>query len=169
VSLTAQAKAANENWPFVRFDDYQVQGMMLNQITGVSTLTIHPFVRDEDRNGWEIFSSFSQDWISDAHSYDQHVHPRLYTREFFNTSDGDEDQEEPPAFHWSSNGILPSLWTPDSEGNPVVLPENASELYAPVWQEAPAPDYSPNTNQDMLSNDKFKGAIKAIMKKKRLS
>lgn len=87
VSLTAQARSTNSKFPFVRFPDFQVQGVLFNQITGASMLSIHPFVRDEDRDGWEIFSVFSQDWLADGHYYDEHAHSRLYSRKYFNVSD----------------------------------------------------------------------------------
>ena len=163
VSLTSQAKSSNERFPFVRFPDFQVQGVLFNQITGASMLSIHPFVRDEDRDGWEIFSVFSQDWIADGHYYDEHAHPRLYYRDYYNTSDDSETKEDKSDKRWNVTGIVPSIWTPDVNGSVLPLPAHASELYAPVWQQAPAADYLPDTNRDMLSDDKFKDAIRVLI------
>ena len=161
VSLTSQARSTNSKFPFVRFPDFQVQGVLFNQITGASMLSIHPFVRDEDRDGWEIFSVFSQDWLADGHYYDEHAHPRLYSREYFNATDGPDSDKS--AKSWNVTGIIPSIWTPDANGSVIPLPAHASELYAPVWQQAPAADYMPNTNKDLLSDVKFKEAIRVLI------
>ncbi|CAB9515308.1 Receptor-type guanylate cyclase gcy [Seminavis robusta] len=161
VSLTAQARAVNAQWPFVYFADFQVQGMISNQITGANTLTIHPLVQDQDREEWEQFSVDNQGWIEDAHGYDEHVHPVLYKRDFFNDTADDDGRLSSPGI--GSLEINPSIWTIDDNGNTQDVTSSSSKVYSPFWQRAPAVDFSPSVNRDLQSVEMFEKVIEGML------
>lgn len=160
VSLTAQAIATKANWPFVYFGSWQVQGMISNQITGANTLTIHPLVQDRDRAAWERFSVYNQKWLRDSHAFDEHAHPMLYQREYYNDIMYDPRGE---SLRWNVTGIVPSIWKEGDDGKIVPLPKGSSDRYSPFWQRAPAVDFSPDTNKDLQSSDIFKNVIQGML------
>lgn len=159
VSLTAQARAMKLQWPFVVFPDFQVQGMISNQITGANTLTIHPFVTAAYKTVWERFSVYSQGWLGDAHSYDVHAHPVLYQRDFYNDNMTTRDE----SLRWNVTGVIPSIWKEGENGEVIPLGSSEGDWYSPFWQRAPAVDYSPDTNKDPRSEEIFKNIIQGML------
>ena len=149
VSLTMQANLANMTWPYVVFPDFQVQGILSNQVTGASTLTLHPLVQHQDRVQYENFTVHHHQWLERAHMYNDQVHPQLYNHNEENTAD--EAKEVPISMSfmasWNESGITPYIWRYD-QGLQQRVPDYQHDMYFPMWQQAPAEDYTPTTNMN---------------------
>lgn len=183
VSLTTQANLANMQWPLVVFHDFQVQGMISNQVTGALTLALHPFVAHPNRSEWETFSVDNQDWLDQAHSYDENVNPNLYqgkipqSQQLQQQNNQQEKEEETLLIveptktlslthtereAWNESGITPNIWIYDEERNRQV--DDRHGMYFPKWQQAPAEDYLPTTNLNFAVVDGFADAIRGMIR-----
>jgi hypothetical protein len=161
--LTSYVMSSNQSWPFVVIPDFQIHALVSNQMTGAATLTIHPLVKEMDRKEWERFSveNFFE-WMKRAHDYDDgKANPNLYVHQSQNH--GKMNSLEKEKDRWNVTGIIPYIWKFD-EGNFSGLPTETSDMYFPEWQRAPATDFIPFTNLDMLSHPAFKTTTKAMLK-----
>ena len=153
VSLTTQANQAYMEWPFVVFRDFQVQGMVSNQVTGASTLTLHPIVRARERQAWEVFSAEeAPKWLRRAHMiYDEQVNENLY-HAGNKTAEAQLREEKLEILYkddkWDREGaVTPYLWLYNDDLQRAV--DYDDTFYAPKWQQAPAEDLNPTTNQNV--------------------
>ncbi|CAB9509228.1 Receptor-type guanylate cyclase gcy [Seminavis robusta] len=149
VSLTTQAKQANTQWPFALFPDFQVQGLLSNQITGAATLTLHPIVSRDDRPAWENFTVEHHDWLLRAHRYDDHVHPELYQAASDDSSSSSSSKRNQG---WNDTGITPFIWMYNNDEERRRVESTEADTYFPAWQRAPAEDYLPTTNLDFATH-----------------
>ena len=122
--------------------------MISNQVTGASSLALHPFVRMAQREDWERFSEGNQVWLERARLYDQHVDPSLYN--FQDTSE---------ALHNENETITPYIWRLDHNNTPRV--DGAHSHDFPAWQSAPANMATTNLNFAELEN--YDDAIRGMM------
>jgi hypothetical protein len=164
VFVSSYAMAVNATWPFVVVADFQVHGMVSNQITGASTLTLTPFVRDEERADFELFAVENQGWLAEGHFYDSAVSKDLYKEIRYNdTTEGNHVEEQLQT--WDVAGIYPSIWISGSRTKrPVPAPQ--STVYAPMWQRAPAEDFSPRVLFDTNSMPEIVPFIEGMLKKR---
>jgi len=66
ISMLAQAKATNQTYPFVTYDDWNVQAAKFRMNTGAYFITTYAVVQEEQRDEWEAYAASHNDWIEDA-------------------------------------------------------------------------------------------------------
>ncbi|CAB9525455.1 Receptor-type guanylate cyclase gcy (Partial), partial [Seminavis robusta] len=146
-SLTTEAMDLNMTWPFVVFPNFQIQGMMSNEITGASVVNINPIVPHEIRADWEAFSVANYEpWFKAGHDYDKYASKKLYVHEKLNQT-MPESMSRIPRVHWNESGIFPNITSyeiTDRGWNPVR--DWDTDFYYPSWQRAPVEDFNPTVN-----------------------
>jgi hypothetical protein len=159
---TSYALAGNLTWPFVVIPDFQVHAMVSSQITGADTVGLYPLVSNQNREMWEVYSQYTYyGWMAESHRYDSDVNPTLYVDPAKNSS---RDPMK-ASLLWNATSIEPYIWHFDNGENGARLPAKEAATYAPQWQVAPAYEYDPLTNTDMLSHPVFQSPIKAMLEK----
>lgn len=145
-------------WPFVVFPDFQVRGILSNQETKAHTLSISPLVYAKDLDAWSNFTTNNQEWMGEAHAYDESVHPDLYQMERYESSyDHKED------VRWNETEIAPYVWVHNAEDRYAKKRVSESLFYAPIWQRAPPCDYSSRVNQDLRSDPTYARFIDGML------
>jgi len=66
VSMLAEAKATNQEWPFVTIDDYNVQATKLMKNAGAKFLTTYAVIEEEQREEWEAYASNHTYWVNQS-------------------------------------------------------------------------------------------------------
>ena len=157
-SLTDSVMLMNATWPFVTFPNFQVTGMVSNEITGAYTSWIAPLVTHEQRYAFQNYSLRNQWWMDQGHMYDKMVAEDLYVEERYYD---EPPYESPfPLQRYNETGIFPFIWTMGERG-PAPVPD--TDLFFPVSQAAPAEDFMPLANIDLYnlhgSGDYVKGVL----------
>ena len=159
-TLTSYAMDGDYTWPFVVFPDFQVRGLLSNQDTQAHTLSINPLVYAKDVDAWTAFSIDNQEWLGEAHAYDQNVHPDLYEMERHESS---YDHDVSVRWNATGQGVTPYLWVHNAEDRYAKKRVEESPFYAPIWQRAPPCDYSTRINQDLRSDPTFARFIDGML------
>lgn len=152
-SITTYASSVNDTWPFVTYPDFEVDAQLLNRRTGSSTVSINSLVDAMQREEWEKYSTaHANGWLASAHEFDKTVDPALYVDKRYDTSHVYNE-----TLRWNVTGIVPYIWTLDAKSNPLKMgpPAGNMSYYSPVWQRAPASDFSPYVNLDLMSLPTF--------------
>jgi hypothetical protein len=162
-TLTSDALLTESTWPYVKFADFQVLGMLSNQATGAHTITVSPLVWPENIDDWTRFSVANQDWMATAHARDRTVHQSLYEVDSY----GQEGTQHSETERWNVSGIVPYLWSyyddDTNENTNPRPPVGPASYYAPVWQRAPAADFHPDVNMDLRTIGHFNRFIEGML------
>ena len=157
-TLTSYAKDRELTWPFVVFPDFQVRGILSNQETKAHTISISPLVYNKDVEAWSNFTVNNQDWIREAHAYDQSVHPKLYEVEQYESSYSHKNE-----VRWNETEVTPYMWVHNADDRYAKKRVSESLYYAPVWQRAPPCDFSTRINQDLRTDPTFARFIDGML------
>jgi len=143
-------------WPFVKVHNFEVKGVLSNEVVGANTLSLVPLVYDKDVDEWDRFSAEQSDWIADGHHVHSVIAKEIFGRAFFEYRE--EDEQEPEGESWSKEGITPFVWKYENgtlrdphQGYHKRERVEQCARYAPIWQTAPAPDYASVVNLDLHS------------------
>jgi hypothetical protein len=158
VSLTSHALDAPFTWPFVDFPDFQVRGLLSNEETGAHTISINPLVLPKDLDAWSTFSVNHEGWVAEAHAHDRVVNQELYTVHHYET-----DYHHNESLRWNVTGITPFVWS--YEDDPYAPRQRVSKslYYTPIWQRAPACDFTTQVNMDLRSYPPFTSVIDGML------
>lgn len=148
----------DHNWPFVVFPDFQVRGLLSNQDTQAHTLSINPLVYAKDVDAWTTFTTNNQEWLGEAHAYDQNVHPDLYEMESHEST-----YDHDASVRWNETGVTPYLWVHDADDRYAKKQVEETLFYTPIWQRAPPCDYATQINQDLRSDPTFTRFIDGML------
>lgn len=157
-TLTSYAMSAEYTWPFVVFPDFQVRGILSNHDTQAHTLSINPLVYPKDLDQWSDFTLNNQEWMAEAHMYDQTVHSELYEMESH-----ESDYEHDQTVRWNETGVTGYVWKHDADDRYAKERVDQALVYTPIWQRAPPCDYATQINQDLRSDPTFTGHIDGML------
>jgi hypothetical protein len=147
---TSTAAARNDTWPFVTIPHFELRGDEMNKLANSDQITFVPLVKQELRQDWEAYALEQRGWLNESLHWQEQLVAHNKTRvEIFDRALGDETM------------FPKKLWGfEDGEsGKKVPLDDKDTEfgIYAPVWQQSPAPARDPSIiNYDLLSRENFR-------------
>lgn len=135
-TITSYAMATNASWPFVTIPHFEMRGSLINDLSNAKHVTLAPLVHEDLRVKWEAYASDNQQWIQDGLSFRNEENSVIVppiAKSIF-----DVPQAKVAPFTVKSTGSFD-------------IPTE-SRVFAPAWQQAPAPNNTTMINMDLLSN-----------------
>ena len=151
-TVTSYALNSESRWPNVTIPDFELRGSTANSISKALQLTFSPLVAAENRLQWEAYAFAHQQWLDE--SLKQAVEL------------GSDKYDEGAHTLWRQP-ISPTIQTSDafmgSKGQTAAdLNGDEINLFAPVWQQSPAPHDPSIINLDLLQHPVFRRIYRSI-------
>lgn len=159
-SITIAAGYLNHSFPFHTEPKYEITGGFVDGMGGIMSAAFAPFVMEEQREDWGVYSRKNQGWIEES-AYLKKVHPVHRDALHGTIQDHEHDrrlQEEAAPkpsisrtiYRWENGVKKPELKQP-------------GQMYAPLWQVSPADFGAVNVN--LLSDPRVASLYRSMVKK----
>ena len=169
-TITSYALDTGVQWPFLSVPHWERRASLVQHESFLQTFGVVPFIRSQERDAWERYSSFKQSWLQE--SYDTQAmtledgafipHQPLNHRDDDVLDQVQEDKHGSDSLSSSYQhtspipAVIHKAWetnATDSEGP-----------YAPLWQLSPPPlpGHASVINMDLLSSPILKPMITSI-------
>lgn len=136
-SIVSMAQVTNQEWPFVTVPNWAARAGKIRSLTGAMFLNIYPLVEDHQREAWENYTSYNNDWVYETQ----------------------EAQESDPTYEgntsvadWYENWDVIHGYDEFYKDNAGEFGTNRSGPYLPYWQVTPVLLYDPVYNWDLTSD-----------------
>lgn len=147
-TITSTAISENLTFPYVTVPHFEVHGVLNNNVSKAMQVSFAPLIKHHEKTEWESYASLNQGWIDEGlalgiGSKQQHVKNGT-----------------------SMAPISPWIHQVDKDGKKNIQMEQTAKFgpwsYAPVWQQAPAPEDHSIVNFDLLSHPTFERVFQEI-------
>ncbi|CAB9514914.1 Receptor-type guanylate cyclase gcy [Seminavis robusta] len=133
-TVTSYTHSSNKTWPFITMPDFEIRGHDVIKVASVVAVAFSPLIVDVEKEAYEIFTTYNEDWIADGIAYTT-------------------GESLPENFKRVPSKIY--RWEELQNGNRVPTVENGPGPFLPVWQTAPAPMNPRVVNFNLLSSEPF--------------
>jgi len=156
-SITAFAISSGAEWPNITVPHFELRGETNNHLSGAIQITLAPLVSSSRKPGWETYAMAHQSWLAESLRLREEMSDtarRLVNKDKEDTVDNDGNTVVSP--------ITNEVWHHNNTKG-LIGDDGSTALYAPVWQQSPAPTRDTSVvNFDLLSVPVFQMAYRAL-------
>jgi hypothetical protein len=142
--FTSYTVATNTTWPYVTIPNFEVLGEDVIKMAGVVSVILSPLVSEVEREGYEVFATYNQDWITPS---------VLYTTGEILPQGNKGIPTKIYQINETTDGTIPKV-------------DNGPGPFLPVWQLAPAPHDPRLVNFNLLSSLPIATTFEIMLKSK---
>jgi len=161
-SITIAAGYLNSTFPYHTEPKYEISGGFVDGMGGIMSAAFAPFVVEEQRDEWGVYTRKNQGWIEES-AYLKKVHPVHRDALHGTIQDHEHDRRLQERALEGSQTVSRSIYRWE---NGMKVPEihQPGHLFAPLWQVSPA-DYGV-VNVNLLSDPRIGELYEAMLKAK---
>jgi hypothetical protein len=159
IATTSYANFRNLTWPFVTLPDFHIQGLAARSLAESASITLYPFVEDDDREAWEEYTQKNLGWVDQGAAFDEQFMSRKHPETHRSLNAVVEVGSTTKTRHLHSSTASVSSRVYAFEDNEKVSSET-KEKYFPHWQSSPVS--AELVNFDIYSSEHFAGSIRKM-------